>query len=116
MGRVTDQNEIRQEKMSMQNSLQGSTESMLTTSLVQELILTYNPHTGQWSGANQQFSVWMDDATFRSYAAAWYEETTWLADRPPEERRAAAIARCQCLSYWNGCERNYDRRVHITYH
>jgi|SRR5579875_18016 hypothetical protein len=102
--------------MSMQYSEQGNIGPGQLVQQAHEPILTYDQQTGQWSGANRHFSVWMDDATFRSYAAVWYEETTWLADRPLAERRAAAIARCQRLSYWDGCERNYDQRVHITYH
>lgn len=89
---------------------------MPRTPAFQEPLLTYDPQTGRWFGANAQFSVWMDDATFQAYAAVWYQETTWLADRPLHERQAAARAYCRRLSYWQGCERNYDRRVHLSYH
>lgn len=82
---------------------------------VQEPLLLYDPQTDRWAGANTSFSIWMDDATFHAYVAAWYEWPTWLPDLPQEERLVATIAHCQRLCYWNGCERNYDRRVHITY-
>jgi hypothetical protein len=81
-----------------------------------EPMLVYQPEIGQWRGANAQFSIWMDDATFHAYVAAWYNWLQWLADRPPAERRTAAVAHCQRVRYWVGCERNYDRRVHIIYH
>lgn len=100
----------------MQKSDQRDTERTPIAPLIQEPLLTYDPHTNRWSGANAHFSIWMDDATFRAYVAVWYEQTTWLADRPVEECQAAAIARCQRLSYWAGCDRNGDHRVHITYH
>lgn len=78
--------------------------------------LEYQPETGRWVGANAQFSIWMDDTTFLAYVASWYEWTRWLPDRPPVERRAAAVAHCQRVSYWFGCEKNYDPHVHIRYH
>lgn len=81
-----------------------------------EPLLTYDQHTGRWSGAHGSFSLWMDDATFRAYVAAWSQWPTWLPDRPPAERQAAAVAYCQRLCYWVGCERNYDRRIHFTFH
>jgi hypothetical protein len=81
-----------------------------------EPTLLYDPHTSHWAGANASFSVWMEDATFRTYVAAWYEWSSWLPDLPSEERLATAVAHCRRLDYWNGCERNYDRRVHITYY
>ena len=82
---------------------------------VPEPLLAYDPQTNQWSGANASFSVWMDDATFRAYAAVWCEYTHWLPQLPPAERFTAALAHCQRLVYWNGCERNYDHRIRITY-
>src|SRR5437899_1613193 len=82
----------------------------------QEPMLTYDHQTGRWSGENTFFSIWMDDETFRAYVDSWYNWPAWLADCPPAERRAAAVAHCQRVIYWQGCERNYDRRVHITYH
>lgn len=77
--------------------------------------LEYQPEKGLWVGANTQFSIWMNDATFLAYVASWYEWTRWLPDHPPAERRAAAVAHCQRVSYWSGCEKNYDLRVHIRY-
>ena len=86
------------------------------TAAVPEPPLTYDPQTNRWSGANSLFSIWMDDATFRAYAAAWCDYTCWLPDLPPAERLAAAVTRCRRIGYWYGCECNYDPRVHITYH
>lgn len=81
-----------------------------------EPALLYDPQTDRWAGANGSFTVWMDDDTFRTYVAAWYEWPTWLPDLSPEERLTATVAHCRRLHYWNGCERNYDRRVHIIYY
>jgi len=94
----------------------GEPEGASCTKPEREPVLIYDPHAGHWVGTNASFSVWMDDATFRAYAASWYEWPTWLPDLPQEERFAAAVSYCRRLCYWNGCERNYDRRVHITYH
>lgn len=77
--------------------------------------LEYRPETGRWEGENSQFSLSMDDATFRAYVASWYEWKQWLPNCPPAERRAAAVVHCQRISYWFGCEKNYDPRVHIRY-
>lgn len=55
----------------------------------QEPMLASDPQIGHWSGANEQFSIWVDDA---------------------------AVTHCQRVSYWFGCERKYDRYVHIRYH
>ncbi len=83
---------------------------------IQEPILTYDPQTDRWRGANEQFSIWMNDATFCAYVASWYDWRQWLPDYSPAERRVAAVAHCQRVMYWLGCERNYDRRVHIAYY
>lgn len=89
---------------------------VLPVTPIREPALLYDRHTGRWAGANAWFVVWMDDATFRAYVAAWYEWPTWLPDRSPDERLAASVAHCQRLEYWRGCERNDDRRVHIIYY
>jgi hypothetical protein len=91
-------------------------ETVIPTMSIQEPVLLYDQHTDRWAGANASFSVWMHDATFRAYVAAWYEWSTWLPKLPQEQRLATAVAHCQRLDYWNGCEHNYDRRVHIIYH
>lgn len=82
----------------------------------QEPLLTYDRQADRWYGANEHFSIWMDDATFHAYVTSWYNWRSWLPELPAAERRAAAVAHCQRVSYWRGCERNYDSRVHITYH
>lgn len=81
-----------------------------------EPILTYDSQKGRWSGANAQFSVWMDDATFCAYVASWCDWQQWLPGRSPAERRAAPVAHCQRVSYWFRCEFKFDQRIHITYH
>jgi hypothetical protein len=80
-----------------------------------EPMLTYQPDTGRWSGANAQFSIWMDDDTLRAYVASWVNWRQWLPHLPAEERHALATGHCQRVAYWQNCERNYDRRVHLTY-
>jgi hypothetical protein len=100
----------------VQFSEQGSAGRGQTTWQVQEPVLIYDQQTGHWRGANEQFSIWMDDATFRAYVASWYDWPAWLPDRTPAERHALAVTHCQRVRYWFGSERNYDRRVHLTYH
>jgi hypothetical protein len=87
-----------------------------TMNQAEEPMLNYQPETGRWSGANAQFSLWMDDATFRAYVASWVDWRQWLPHLPAAERQARAVAHCQRVRYWQGCERNYDRRVHLRYH
>src|SRR5262249_51189769 len=100
----------------MQYGRQGDMKKGQTSQQIHEPTLTYDPQTHRWSGANAQFSVWMDDETFRSYVDAWYRCSKWLPDSSPADRAAAALIHCQKVRYWFRCERNYDSRVHITYH
>lgn len=97
---------------------EDQTNIWLTKAIFQteEPLLVYEPRTGRWSGANALFTIWMDHATFCAYVAAWYNWPAWLPDQSPQERYAAAVAHCQQVRFWSGCERNYDRRVHISYH
>ncbi|MGH2506944.1 MAG: hypothetical protein ACRDHZ_05955 [Ktedonobacteraceae bacterium] len=96
-------------------SISGS-ESHPAPSTPPEPLLHYDPQTNRWSGRNASFSIWMDHDTFCSYARVWYEWTTWRSDLSPQKRVAAAMAHCQRLAYWHGCERNFDYRIHITLH
>ena len=89
---------------------------MFPATVTPEPLLAYDPQTNRWSGTNSSFSVWMDDPTFRAYAAAWCEYARWFPHLPPGERLAAAVTYCRRLSYWDGCERNHDHRIHIKYH
>ncbi len=96
--------------------IKSEPQAVLPTTRVPEPTLRYDPQTKRWTGANAVFSVWMDHDTFCAYTRIWYEWSNWLPDLPPQKRLAAAVAHCQRLCYWHGCERNYDRRVHLTYY
>lgn len=98
----------------MQYGKQAYTEIRQPGVQFQEPILTYDPQAGRWYGKNEQFSIWMDDATFHADADFWYEWPRWLAGCPPAERRAA-VTHCQRVIYGQRCERNDDPRVHFTY-
>jgi hypothetical protein len=81
-----------------------------------EQLLSYQSEIGRWVGTNAQFSIWMDGATFRAIVASWVEWRQWLPHLPAAERNSKAITHCQRVNYWQGCERNYDHRVHLHYH
>lgn len=100
----------------MQCEEQATVKVTQATTQFQEPLLVYDPQTDHWRGTNEQFSVWMDNATFLQYVAVWVALPRWQPDRLPEERHAAAVAHCRRLQYWWRCERNYDRNVHIRYH
>jgi hypothetical protein len=76
-----------------------------------EHILTYNQERDRWEGGSRERFLWMDNATFLLYVDA-YLEFHWMK-QPTPEQVSGAIQHCAHLAYWNGCERFYDRRVHI---
>ncbi len=78
----------------------------------QEPLLNYDPVARRWEGENEEWMLWMDEATFDEYVMAW--AALHKIGQTPQEWVTTAAEHCRHLYYWNGCEGNYDRRVHLV--
>lgn len=77
----------------------------------QEQMLHYNQGLDRWEGGSRERFLWMDNATFLLYVNAYLEFHRMEPPTPGQVQEA--IRYCARLAYWNGCERFYDRHVHV---
>lgn len=85
--------------------------SLKPAGIQQGQMLLYHQGLDRWEGGSREWFLWIENTTFLLYVDAYLE---FHQMKPPTPEQAQdAIQHCARLEYWEGCERFYDRRVHI---